>query len=1230
MKDDNPTSVRPTGKSESDSRVVQIGMNHSGKPTTVVGIGASAGGLAALKHFFERVPANSGLSFVVVMHLSPEYKSHLADLLQPSTSMPVQQVTETVPLLADHVYVIPPGCNLNTIDTHLRLSELEEKRRERAPIDHFFRTLAVTHDGDSIGVILTGTGSDGTLGIKEIKGRGGLTIVQDPNEAEFDGMPQSAISTRLIDKVLPLEAIPDEILRYTRTRPHIQVPQDGEELDEVQRNALQKIFVQIRARTGRDFSRYKRSTVMRRIQRRMQLHHVEELSRYLDLMRENPEETRALSDEFLITVTNFFRDREVFDALEKDIIPQLFQGKGPEDQVRAWSVGCATGEEAYSLAILLLEAAAKHDAPPQLQVFASDLHEHSLQTAREGMYSGDIEIDISEHRLRRYFTQESGGYRVRKEVREIVVFAPHNLLGDPPFSKLDLISCRNVMIYLQRDIQQDVIELFHYALKPDGHLLLGTSETADRSDLFFTENKQFCLYRKRNVPTHALHLPVFPRTQGHHKQVPQGNQVTAQVQRSYGELHQKMVERYAPPSILINPEHKIVHFSEHAGRYLVHPGGEPTSHVFKLVREELRLELRAAIVAADRDSLPVRSKPIPLMLEGAWRYVVMHVRPAERQEDQGLILIIFEERKETLREGEPVSEDSIEHSSKELEAELDLNKQRLQSVIEEYETSQEEMKAANEELQSANEELRSTMEELETSKEELQSMNEELATVNQENRHKVDELSRLSNDLQNLLTATDIATIFLDRELRILRFTPQVGSLFNIRVADRGRPLSDLTHRLGYTSLSRDSQHVLDELTPLSREIQDDSGRWYLTRIRPYRSSDDRISGVVLTFIDITDRKRFEEDLRISEERFRVLVDTSAQIIWTTEADGSVSEDSPSWRVYTGQTHEQFKGWGWLQAVKADDRQRAQTKWQKSVKSGKPFHTEFRIFHAPSGQYRWTEVRASALRNPDRTIRGWVGMNIDINEQKLAEQKLKNLNETLETRVNERTQEVRELASKLTMAEQEERRRVSQVLHDDLQQLLYGLQMKMRMLQEQIGAADPENSKETLASTLAWITEAIETTRQLTVDLSPPILKQEGLAEALEWLQRQMKQLHDLDVELQTRTPPYTPDEDLRVLLFQVVRELLFNAKKHAGVDQVRVELDHTDDHICIRVSDTGRGFDLAAMEAKQHEQPGFGLISIRERLRLLGGSMKIDSTPGDGTSILVKVPARKVEDSRH
>lgn len=506
---------------------------------------------------------------------------------------------------------------------------------------------------------------------------------------------------------------------------------------------------------------------------------------------------------------------------------------------------------------------------------------------------------------------------------------------------------------------------------------------------------------------------------------------------------------------------------------------------------------------------------------------------------------------------------------------------------------------------------------------ELQSMNEEVATINHKNHHKVEELSQLSSDLQNLLSATDIATIFLDRQLRILRFTPLAGTLFNIRQTDLGRPISDLTHRLDYDMLMGDAQQVIDRLTPLDREVQDNEDNWYLTRVRPYRSHNDHIGGVVITFLDITDRKRFEESLCQSEERFRVLVATSAQTVWTTDAEGQVVEESPSWQAFTGQAFSEFKGAGWVNAVAPEDRSRAQAEWRQSLDTGEPLHTEFRIFHADSGKYRWTEVRAGALRDSDGTIHGWVGMNIDIDEHKLSEQALKEINETLEARVEERTQQVRELALKLTMAEQEERRRVSQILHDDLQQLLYGLQMKTRMIQEKLEAAGHPELTEVIAGTRSWLLEAIDTTRQLTVDLSPPILKTEGLADALEWLQRQMHQLHGLEVELHTRRPPHMSNEDLRVLLFQVVRELLFNVKKHADVNQARVELDQADDRILIRVSDMGRGFDPEMVGGSQGEPPGFGLVSIRERLRLLGGGMEIDSSAGFGTSVLVTLPTQ-------
>jgi PAS domain-containing protein len=487
-------------------------------------------------------------------------------------------------------------------------------------------------------------------------------------------------------------------------------------------------------------------------------------------------------------------------------------------------------------------------------VFASDLHEHSLERARQGFYPAEIETDVGPERLRRFFTKEDGGYRIHKDVREIVLFAPHNLLSDPPFSRIDLISCRNLLIYLHRDAQEDVDGLFHYALRPDGYLVLGGSELATRSDLFAGEGKKSGVYRRRDVPTPESRLPVFLWWRNQNR----GQEVTriTGVPQAYGRLHQRLVEQFAPPSVLVGPDDKVVHLSEHAGRYLVHPGGEVTSSVFKLVREELSIDLHAAVSEARRGR-STRSRPIQVRFNGQTRPVVLNVRPCSDPLETGFVLVIFDEvdvDQGSETEGDDRTPRTVGHDirQRELETELDLLKQKLQAVIEEYDTSQEEMRAANEELQSANEELRSTMEELETGKEELHSMNEELQTVNQENRHKVEELSQLSGDLANLLASTDIATLFLDKELRIMRFTPKVAELFNMRVTDRGRLLSDLTHRLGYQELASDAGAVLGQLIPIQREVRDDAGRWYLARVLPYRSSTDRIEGVVITFVDVT------------------------------------------------------------------------------------------------------------------------------------------------------------------------------------------------------------------------------------------------------------------------------------------------------------------------------------------------------------------------------------------
>jgi two-component system CheB/CheR fusion protein len=1074
-------------------RPVSAGAEPWGKPdVTVVGIGTSAGGLAALKAFFHNVADDSGLAYVVIVHLSPEYESHLAGLLQPHSRMQVLQVTETVPLKPNCVYVIPPNANLSAIDTHLRLSALEERRGARAPIDHFFRTLAETHDGHAIGVVLTGTGSDGTLGVKEIKLRGGLTIAQDPNEAEFDSMPQSAISAGFVDLVLPVTSIPGAVLRWARTEPRLPaLPADAESLSSDHELMLQRIFGQIRARTGRDFTRYKRSTVMRRIQRRMQLRYVEELDRYLAFLRQSPDEVRALSDDLLITVTSFFRDPAVFERLEKDVVPRLFDDKHAGDEVRVWCVGCATGEEVYSIAMLLLEKAAERDGlAPRVHIFATDLHERSLEIAREGFYPGDIASEVPLARLKRFFVEEAGGFRIRKEVRESVVFAPHNLLGDPPFSRLDLVVCRNLLIYLQRAVQADVLRIFHYALRPGGCLVLGTSETVDDAELFRSVDKQHPIYRRGRADRPETGLPLFPisrRAFGETGAAAAG----AEAPLPYEQLHDELVSEFAPPSVLVGPDGQVVHLSELAGRFFEHPRGRMTANVGKLVRKELAVELVAAMHSARREKRPLRTKQIPVKFNGDTRPVVLHVRPALEAGNEGYQLVIFEELDTPAAPSESGGAGGV---AAELALELEQTRQRLQGIIEEFETSQEEMRATNEELQSANEELRSTMEELETSREELQSMNEELQTVNQENRHKVEELAMLSSDLQNLFAATDIATLFLDRELRIQRITPKVDEIFNVRTTDRGRPLSDLTHRLTYPELRDDAETVLRQLAEIEREVPDDQGRWYLTHLRPYRSRDDRIAGVVITFVDITRRKTQEAEI-----------------------------------------------------------------------------------------------------------------------QRLAR--------TLEQRVQERTRQVRQLSTTLVRAEQRERRRLSETLHDELQQILYGVQLKLRLAREEMAAGRPAEQDLQLKQAEELLARCTRVTRQLSVDLNPPILKHEGVRSILTWLQGHMRELHNLGIEIEAADEIQIADGDARVLLFQVLRELLFNIAKHSGADKAKVTLNATDGEVKVVVADDGKGFDAGAVDGQPVSEASLGLTHVKERVSMLGGRMSVDSRPGDGARITVVVP---------
>ncbi len=1189
---------------------------------TVIGVGASAGGLAALKQLLNQVPADSGLAFVVVVHLAPDHESHLAELLQPYVPFPVEQVTDTIPLEANHVYVIPPNANLNSIDTHLRLSKLEKRRTGRAPIDHFFRTLAATHDGHAIAVILTGTGSDGTLGVKDIKANGGLVIVQDPNEAEYDGMPQSAIATGLADLILPVAEIPEAILRFHRTRPRIPLPKEDEEVPPDERILLQKIFAQLRARTDRDFSRYKRSTVLRRIARRMQLNYLEDLPSYIERLHEKPDEVRALADDLLITVTRFFRDPEVFNKLKNEELPRLVAGKRAKDTLRVWSVGCSTGEEAYSIAILIVEELAGHDDPPQVQIFASDLHARSLEKAREGFYPGDIAADVSPERLKRFFREENGGYRIAREIRDLVVFAPHNLMGDPPFSRLDIITCRNLLIYLEREVQRDVIELFHYALNPEGVLVLGSAETIDSADLFRVENKKLCFFRKRNVAAREPKLPVFPLTRGRvpGESGPGGEHSPQPI--VYGHLHQQMVERYAPPSILVSPENKIVHFSEHAGRYMVHPGGEPTMNAFRLVRDELRIELQASLQSARDSKTAFDSKPIPVRFNGHPSPVVMHVRPALESEREGFALIIFEER-EPKTDSDGVPPDSAGAGLiLELESELNTARQRLQAVIEEHETSQEEMKASSEEMQSTNEELRSTLEELETSKEELQSINEELQTVNQQNRHKMEELAQLTGDLQNLLSATDIATLFLDRELRILRFTPKLGDLFNIRPTDRGRPISDLTHRLLYGDLREDAQSVLGHLVPVEREVQDASGRWYLTRVLPYRSTEDRIEGIVITFIDIDNRKRAEDALRISEERLKLMVNVEGVGVLIFDETGALIDCNDTWLTMSGYTREEIasRKLSWRNLTPPEYVAVSEQQLEVLSETGRigPYEKEYLL---KNGKRLGAMFAGSALG--DGTI---VEYCIDASDRRKvesqareAEQRLRSANEAL-LRVNA---DLKHFSYAVSHDMQEPLRMVmsyTQLLARD-----YRAALDSRGHQLIDYAVAGARRMEALLNDLReyWSVDERKADELATIDCN------EVLARTLGYLQAAVAESGA--VIMNDPLPVVRAEKYPLTLLFQ---NLIGNAIKYArrgAVPRIRVSAQRdttvwrfsvTDNGIGIEAQDQGAIFlPFKRLHAGEYPGTGLGLAMCQRIVERYRGRIWVESSPGQGSTFHFTLP---------
>lgn len=1301
----------------------------------LVGIGASAGGLQALQGFLDALPSNTGLAFVVVVHLDPSRKSELAGLLQSHTPLRVSQVSSRVQIEPECVYVIPPAKRILVADGHLMLRDFDEPRGQRAPIDQFFRSLAECH-GNGFAILLSGGGSDGVIGLRSIKGAGGVVLVQAPEEADVDSMPRSAIDAGVVDVVLPVAELARRLVELAKAPAY----EGGisEQLEDGEGQPLQRILAHLRARTGHDFSRYKRTTLLRRVARRMQVNAKESLAAYYQFQRENGEESRALFHDLLIGVTTFFREPAAFDTLEKLVAPQLFAGKGPEDVVRVWTPGCATGEEAYSLAMILLDYARELDGAPRLQLFASDLDERALATARGGRYPKAIEVDVPEERLKRYFFEADDHYEVVKELRETTLFAAHNLTRDPPFSRIDLISCRNLLIYLERDLQERIFEILRYALVPGGCLFLGSAETPTGADGggFETLSKKHRLFRIRKQLGDPATLPDL---QAMGRSARSADRVEEPLRgTSGGALHQRILENYGPPSVLVDQANNAVNLSERVGHYLVPPGGAPTYDMTRLVRPELRQVLRSALHRAFEENESSFCRPVQVQFNGSARGVQLLVAPAQGEHRaQQLALVVFLEQPATAAADATVSRTATEEGRR-LESELRRLQDELQAVREGAEVSNEELKAANEELQSINEEYRSTTEELETSKEELQSINEELQTVNHELKANLEKSNRINADLENFVSAVDIATLFLDADLQIKRFTPGLETLFSVRPADIGRPIGELKRYLDYDAFDADTRRALGG-EQIEREVPaTELIRWYAVRLRPYRDSNKRIDGVVLTFVDISALKRAVDEERDAKDYANLIIDTVRDPLLILDEDLHVRAGNraffETFRVDASQTvgrslfslgeghwniselRERLEG-----VVEADEafdafrvfhnfpdigaktlllnarrsrrgglillaiediseQEAAQSALALSEKrlglaldaaklitcdwnrtTGElVFAGDFEgLFGVPapstieealdflrpedrleSRDALWEALRGGArghefqiVAGDDRTywIEGWgvrisdregerfVGIALDVTARKHSELDLRQLNATLERRVFDRTLQVRNLGSRLTMAEHQERNRIAQILHDDLQQLLYSIQLKVISVRTSSEAGDRENALQDSGEAEEWLKRAVRITQELAVDLSPQVLENEGLAEALGWLAAQMKELNGLVVEIKA-DERFRMSKPTRVLLFQIVRELLFNVVKHTGVKRAIVELRRQQEHLELRVEDFGRGFEAGG----DHE--GFGVTSVRHRLELLGGRLEIVSRRGNGTAVWIHVPLEVLE----
>lgn len=1232
----------------------------------VVGLGGSAGSIQALQRFFEATPPDSGLSFVVVMHLSPSHESALPLIMSRWTSMSVIAATDGVELEPNHVYVIPPGKHISAVAGRLVLRDMELERGNRVAIDLFFRTLADTHGPHAIAIVLSGADGDGALGIKRIKERGGLTVVQEPREAEYPSMPQSAVSTGMVDWVLPAADIPARLVEYVRRERRLRTPsEDGPqpaadpELSTADRDeaALKEVLAFLRARTGRDFTYYKRATIVRRVARRAQVNGAEDIPAYLDFLRMHQGEAGALLQDILISVTNFFRDKEVFQCLES-MLPELFRGKGPGDSLRVWVPACATGEEAYSLAMMLASYARQLESPPMLQVFGCDLDDAAIEVARVGSYPETIVADVDEQYLRQFFTKEPRGYRVRRELREMVLFASHDLLKDAPFSRMDLVSCRNLLIYLNKNAQRRVVDTFHFALRRAGLLLLGSSETVDEeSPLFEAVDKRHRIYRQLPGPKPSLpaltspatfarvlaahdaaRSPVLPSAafvQGLHR----GGAASGAGRDliSASELHVRLLERLAPPSLVVDHNQDIIHTSAGASHYLEFVAGEPSLNVLRLIHSMLRVHLRVALAQAAETGLAVELSNLPLKKNGQDLVVTLRIVPAGEVAPGCTLILLDSGPATTAPPATAVENRAPKPIVERLEREIDQLKSRLRENMDQYEASTEELRAGNEELHAMNEELRSATEELESSREELQSINEELATVNAEAKGKLDELSHANSDLHNLMASTDIATIFLDRDLHITRYTPSAIRLFNFIGTDVGRPLHHLRHRLDYPTLIEDARRVLERLAPIEREVRADRES-YLARILPYRTVDDRIAGLVLTFVDVTCNKLVEEEFRQSEQRLQLVVENARDYaIFSLDPERRITSWNSGAQQILGYSREEAVGRSGDIIFTEEDRQQGapEQEARRALEDGRAMDQRWHV--RKDGSRFWGNGALMPMNDAQGQTIGYVKVFRDETNELRAKQALEKSRAELLAALAEM-----ERARAEAVAAASAKDHFLAVLSHELRTPLTPVLMAARALSRRKDM--PAEAGEALAlieRNIRLETQFIDDLLDLTrisrgkLDLvQEPVDVHHAVRRALEVTEPEIESRQQaLKLELEAKRQLVVGD--MRRLQ-QVFWNLLANAAKFTPLGGTIRVVSHSDaTHVTVEVHDTGRGFEsgdseriFAAFEqvnATIGGEPGglgLGLAIVKATAEAHGGSIRAHSDgKGRGATFSLKLP---------